>query len=69
MATQPRIMKVPLPTYKGKSDPSTYMQEFNNACFANQEDTTAIKLQLFMVTLKKLAFEWYSQSDPNHFMD
>ena len=68
MAAQRRT-KVPLPTYKGKTDPDTYMQEFNNVCLANQEDTDAIKLQLFPVTLKKRALEWYSQFGPNHFPD
>jgi hypothetical protein len=53
MASQLQRAKVPLPTYKGKTDSSTYMQEFNNVCLANQEDTDAIKLQLFPVTLKK----------------
>ena len=69
MAAQPRRTKVPLPTYKGKTDPDTYMQEFNNVCLANQEDTDAIKLQLFPVTLKKRALEWYSQFGPHHFPD
>ena len=69
MAALQRRTKVPLPTYKGKIDPDTYMQEFNNVCFANQEDTDAIKLQLFPVTLKKRALEWYSQFGPNHFPD
>ena len=53
MAVPHRKIKVPLSTYKGKTDPDTYMQEFNNVCLANQEDTDAIKLQLFPVTLKK----------------
>ena len=69
MAAQQRRTKVPLPTYKGKTDPDTYMQEFNNVCLANQEDTDAIKLQLFPVTLKKRALEWYSQFGPNYFPD
>ena len=69
MAAPHRRTKVPLPTYKGKTDPDTYMQEFNNVCLANQEDTDAIKLQLFPVTLKKRALEWYSQFGPNHFPD
>ena len=69
MAAQPRRTKVPLPTYKGKTDPDTYMQKFNNVCLANQKDTDAIKLQLFPVTLKKRALEWYSQFAPNHFSD
>ena len=69
MAAPHRRTKVPLPTYKGKTDPDTYMQEFNNVCLANQEDTDAIKLQLFPITLKKRALEWYSQFGPNHFLD
>ena len=60
MVAQPRRTKVPLPTYKGKMDPNTYMQEFNNVCLTNQENMDAIKLQLFPVTLKKQALEWYS---------
>ena len=59
MAAPQRRTKVPLPTYKGKTDPDTYMQEFNNVCLANQEDTDAIKLQFFPVTLKKKTLEWY----------
>ena len=67
MATQHLRTKVPLPTYKGKTYPDTYMQEFNDVCLANQEDIDAIKLQLFFITLKKRALEWYSQFGPNHF--
>ena len=66
MATQQRRTKIPLPTYKGKTNPDTYMQEFNNVWLANQEDTNAIKLQLFPITLKKRALEWYCQFGPNH---
>ena len=69
MVAQPRRTKVPLPTYKGKINLNTYMQEFNNVCLSNQEDTYAIKLQLYMVTLKRRALEWYSQFGPNHFPD
>ena len=69
MAAQPQKTKVPLPTYNGKTDPDTYMQEFNNVCLANQEDTDAMKLQLFSVTLNKKTLEWYSQFGPNHFSD
>ena len=59
MVAQPRRTKVPSPTYKGKIDLDTYIQEFNNVCPTNQEDANAIKLQLFHVTLKKRALEWY----------
>ena len=69
MATQPRRTKVPSPTYKGKTHPDTYMQEFTNVCLAKQEDLDAIKLQLFLVTLKKRTLEWYFQFGPNHFPD
>ena len=69
MAAPQRRTKVPLPTYKGKTDPDTYMHEFDNVCLANQEDTDAIKLHLFLVTLKKQALEWYSQFGPNYFPD
>ena len=57
MVAQPRRTKVPLPTYKGKTDPDTYMQEFNNVCLANQKDTDEIKLQLFPVTLNQRTLE------------
>ena len=67
MAAPQRRTKVPLPTYKGKTDPDTYMKEFNNVCLANPEDTDAIKLQLFPVTLKKRALEWNFQFVPNQF--
>ena len=69
MAAQHWKIKVFLPTYKGKTDPHIYMQEFNNVCLANQENTNAIKLQLFLFTLKNIALEWYSQFGPNHFPD
>jgi hypothetical protein len=35
MAAPQRRTKVPLPTYKGKTDPDTYLEEFNNVCLAN----------------------------------
>lgn len=39
-----RRSKAPLPSYKGKNDPDTYLQEFNNVCTANQEAANPIKL-------------------------
>src|ERR1700738_3143687 len=65
----PRRGKIPLPTYKGKKDPDTYIQEYVNICHANQEGTDAEKLRLFPVTLKKKALEWYTQFPANHFMN
>jgi hypothetical protein len=65
----PRRGKIPLPTYKGKEDLDTYIQEYVNICHANQEGTDAKKLRLFPVTLKKKALEWYTQFPANHFVD
>jgi hypothetical protein len=53
----PRRGEIPLPTYKGKEDPDTYIQEYVNICHANQEGTDGEKLRLFPVTLKKKALE------------
>jgi hypothetical protein len=45
------------------------MQEFSNVCLANQEDTGAIKLQLFLVTFHKMSFRKVFAFGPNHFPD
>ena len=53
MPLAPRRGKIPLPTYKKKTDPNTYIQIYVNICQANQEGTDAEKSNFFLVILKK----------------